>query len=115
MANNAKELISKEYGLELIGCVLSELSKIEGFERLAIIKHAHDLLIKECKDDTATFLSGKEKSRQHSAHTSPIRIPVYKQRRIPVLNIFGSDDNMFSKDACSVFERTLIIRCSYLG
>lgn len=58
MGTDARELISKEYGLELIGCLLNEIGKLPGFDRLAVVKHAHELLSKECKNEAETILSG---------------------------------------------------------
>jgi len=40
MENSVRELISKEYGLSLLNCVLSELSKIHSFESLAMVIHS---------------------------------------------------------------------------
>jgi hypothetical protein len=54
------ELLRKEYGLCLLGCVLDELSKTPGFERLAIAIHAHNLLVKGCADEAAAFADNAE-------------------------------------------------------
>ena len=56
----AMELLRKQYGLSLLDCVLDELYKTPDFERLAIVKHAHKLLVKECADEAAALADNAE-------------------------------------------------------
>lgn len=58
MENNVKESLNKEYGLELLECVLKELAKIPGFERLALVTHANDFIANEYKKEADALLSG---------------------------------------------------------
>jgi hypothetical protein len=62
MEKNKKDLLSKEYGLELIGFVLDELSKIPGFDRLEMIKRSHDFVVNEYKKDASMLLPDDEES-----------------------------------------------------
>jgi hypothetical protein len=89
MENNTKELLNKEYGLELMGCVLDELAKIPGFERVAIIKHAHELLTKECKNEAAALLSSEGDGAVYTALRNKLDalLPGKKERLVEILEI----------------------------
>ena len=66
MAKTLLNQICKEYGLEVMDCILNELSKEQDFEKLNMVKHALDFLFKECAKET-TSLTADEKSKSEYA------------------------------------------------
>lgn len=58
--------IHKEYGLEIMDCVIKELLLIPGFERLAMVKHAYEFLAKECTDETAALYSSESNKAEYA-------------------------------------------------
>jgi len=57
MNNLVLELICKEHGIEVMGCLLHELSKIPNFERLNVVNHSYDFLLKEITSEKESLLS----------------------------------------------------------
>lgn len=81
--------ISKEYGLEIVNCMLNELSNIPSFERLVILEHAHRFLVKECSDETAQLLSTENNKAEYMKLKSRMDalLPIKKEQLINILEM----------------------------
>jgi hypothetical protein len=87
---DAAVLIGKLYSLSLLGCALDESCKTPGFERLAILRHAHSLLLKECADEAAAFADNAE----YTALKNKLDT-VLTDKRTQLINLFDIE-NMLS-------------------
>ena len=67
MSNRVIELIRKEYGLNILGCVITELSGIPGFEKILLTQRVYDGIAEELANEAAAVQADENENQLYAA------------------------------------------------